>query len=96
VEAIPSSAASPSQAAAAANNGPGPGPEYIRPELISGGNSPKSSTKPLRQEARIAWAGSAGNTDIGPQRCRGLLSDRQAPVVDRSTDVDVRNAVCGH
>ena len=37
------SVASPSQAAAAASIDPGPGPEYMRPELISGGNPPKSS-----------------------------------------------------
>jgi hypothetical protein len=36
------SAAKPRHAAAAANNGIEPGPEYIRPELISGGNAPKS------------------------------------------------------
>jgi hypothetical protein len=36
------SPASPSQAAAAASIGPGPGPVYILPELISGGNNPKS------------------------------------------------------
>jgi len=38
------------------NSGPGPGPEYIRPELTSGGNSPKSSTRNLRQQAKIACA----------------------------------------
>ncbi|GFG73516.1 hypothetical protein MBOT_08810 [Mycobacterium botniense] len=32
------SAASSSQAAAAASSDPAPGPAYIRPELISGGN----------------------------------------------------------
>src|SRR5690348_7381730 len=37
-----SSAARPSQAAAAASIGADPGPAYIRPELISGGNAPKS------------------------------------------------------
>jgi hypothetical protein len=35
-----------SQAAAAASIGPAPGPAYIRAELISGGNSPKSITTP--------------------------------------------------
>ena len=35
-----SSAASPSHAAAAASIGGEPGPEYIRAELISGGNAP--------------------------------------------------------
>jgi hypothetical protein len=40
----PNSAASPSQAAAAAIIDPEPGPAYIRPELISGGNAPKSNT----------------------------------------------------
>jgi hypothetical protein len=39
---VPSSAATPSQAAAAAINGPDPGPVYMRPELISGGSAPKS------------------------------------------------------
>ncbi|BBZ50204.1 hypothetical protein MHEI_19210 [Mycobacterium heidelbergense] len=39
-----SSEASASQAVAAATIGPDPGPEYILPELISGGNAPKSST----------------------------------------------------
>jgi hypothetical protein len=29
---------------------------YIRPELTSGGNSPKSSTKPLREQAGIVSA----------------------------------------
>ena len=48
-----------SQAAEAANSGPGPGPEYIRPELTSGGNSPKSSTRTPRQQAKIASAPSA-------------------------------------
>jgi hypothetical protein len=38
------SAADPSQAVAAANIGPDPAPVYIRPELISGGNAPKSIT----------------------------------------------------
>jgi hypothetical protein len=37
------SAASPSQAAAAATIGPEPAPAYIRPELTSGGNAPKST-----------------------------------------------------
>jgi hypothetical protein len=32
-----------SQAVAAATIDPEPGPEYILPELISGGNAPKSS-----------------------------------------------------
>ncbi|CFE51411.1 Uncharacterised protein [Mycobacterium tuberculosis] len=39
--------ASPSQAAAAASIGPDPGPAYMRPELISGGNTPKSITASL-------------------------------------------------
>jgi hypothetical protein len=34
----------PSQAAAAVNGGPDPGPAYIRAELMSGGNAPKSIT----------------------------------------------------
>ncbi len=37
----------PSQAAAAASIGPDPGPQYIRPELISGGNAPKSIPNPF-------------------------------------------------
>src|SRR5437879_6295425 len=37
-----SSAARPSQAAAAASIGADPGPAYMSPELISGGNAPKS------------------------------------------------------
>jgi hypothetical protein len=41
---VANSAASSSQAAAAAIIGPDPGPAYIRPELTSGGNAPKSST----------------------------------------------------
>ncbi|GFG96053.1 hypothetical protein MTIM_19320 [Mycobacterium timonense] len=44
--ATPTSAAISSQAAAAAIIGPEPGPAYIRPELISGGNAPNSSTYP--------------------------------------------------
>jgi hypothetical protein len=40
------SAASPSQAVAAASSGADPGPEYILPELISGGNAPKSMDFP--------------------------------------------------
>src|ERR1700741_260458 len=36
------SSARPSQAAAAVSSGPGPAPAYIRAELISGGNNPKS------------------------------------------------------
>ncbi len=34
-------------AAAAASIGPDPGPQYIRPELISGGNAPKSIPNPF-------------------------------------------------
>jgi hypothetical protein len=41
--AVPNSAASSSHAAAAASIGDEPGPAYMRPELISGGNTPKSS-----------------------------------------------------
>ncbi|GLV12221.1 hypothetical protein MyChFU_55410 [Mycobacterium intracellulare subsp. chimaera] len=44
--ATPTSAAISSHAAAAAIIGPEPGPAYMRPELISGGNAPKSSTYP--------------------------------------------------
>jgi hypothetical protein len=43
VAADPNSEAKPSQAAAAATNDPDPAPAYIRPELISGGNAPKST-----------------------------------------------------
>jgi hypothetical protein len=43
------SAAKPSHAAAAATSGPDPAPAYIRPELISGGNTPKSTANgPLK------------------------------------------------
>jgi hypothetical protein len=44
VAADPNSDAKPSQAAAAATSDPDPAPAYIRPELISGGNAPKSTT----------------------------------------------------
>src|SRR4051794_32902314 len=48
-----SSAANPSQAAAAASIGAEPGPEYIRMELISGGNAPKSiAASPNRPRPR--------------------------------------------
>jgi hypothetical protein len=43
----PNSEANPSQAAAPATNDPDPDPAYIRPELISGGNAPKSTTTTL-------------------------------------------------
>jgi len=43
----PKSLASPSQAAAAASIGPGPAPAYIRAELTSGGNIPKSTVEIL-------------------------------------------------
>jgi hypothetical protein len=43
VAADPNSEANPCQAAAAAASGPDPAPAYIRPELISGGNAPKST-----------------------------------------------------
>jgi hypothetical protein len=39
----PNSEANPSQAATAATSDPDPAPAYIRPELISGGNAPKST-----------------------------------------------------
>jgi hypothetical protein len=39
----PNSEANPSQEAAAATSDPDPAPAYIRPELISGGNAPKST-----------------------------------------------------
>jgi hypothetical protein len=41
---VANSTANPSQPAAAAIIGPDPGPIYIRPELISGGNAAKSNT----------------------------------------------------
>jgi hypothetical protein len=40
----PNSAANPAQAAAAATSDPDPAPAYIRPELIYGANTPKSTT----------------------------------------------------
>ncbi len=43
----------PSQAAAAASIGPDPGPQYIRPELISGGNAPKSNQSSLSTHDRV-------------------------------------------
>jgi hypothetical protein len=43
VAADPNCEANPSQEAAAAASGPDPAPAYIRPELISGGNAPKST-----------------------------------------------------
>jgi hypothetical protein len=39
----PNCEANPSQEAAAATSGPDPAPAYIKPELISGGNAPKST-----------------------------------------------------
>ena len=39
-------AANPSQDEAAANIEPNPGPAYIRAELTSGGNAPKSMAEP--------------------------------------------------
>jgi hypothetical protein len=49
------SAASPSQAAAAARIGPDPGPVYIRPELISGGNAAKNMSIPLAWLCAPGW-----------------------------------------
>src|SRR5574337_1019233 len=67
------SAARPSQAAAAASIGPGPGPVYIRPELISGGNNPKSIIfKPLVGSAAAAAA--RHRCRYTKQRGRQLLS----------------------
>jgi hypothetical protein len=43
VAADPNCEANPSQAAAAASSDPDPAPAYMRPELISGGNAPKST-----------------------------------------------------
>jgi hypothetical protein len=43
VAADPNCEADPSQAAAAGTSDPDPAPAYIRPELISGGNAPKST-----------------------------------------------------
>ena len=45
--AVANSAASASQAVAATIIDSAPGPAYIRPELISGGNAPKSNTVSL-------------------------------------------------
>jgi hypothetical protein len=42
---VESSLANPSHAAAAPNNGPAPAPEYIKPELISGGSAAKYITR---------------------------------------------------
>jgi hypothetical protein len=43
VAAEPNCEANPSQEAAAATSDPDPAPAYIKPELISGGNAPKST-----------------------------------------------------
>jgi hypothetical protein len=43
VAAEPNCEANPSQEAAAATSDPDPAPAYIKPELISGGNTPKST-----------------------------------------------------
>jgi hypothetical protein len=43
VAADPNSEANASQAAAAATSDPDPAPAYISPELISGGNAPKTT-----------------------------------------------------
>ncbi len=55
------SAANPSQAADAASIGPQPGPEYMRPELISGGSSPKS----IFENPRAPWL--SGCEMVAPQ-----------------------------
>jgi hypothetical protein len=49
------SVASPSQAAAAASIGPDPGPSYIRPELISGGNTAKSIAAQPPSRSASCW-----------------------------------------
>lgn len=46
------SVANPSQAAEAASIDPQPGPEYMRPELISGGNAPKT----IFENLRVPWS----------------------------------------
>nr|WP_269199203.1 hypothetical protein [Mycobacterium colombiense] len=44
--------ANPSQAAEATSIDPQPGPEYMRPELISGGNAPKF----IFENLRVPWS----------------------------------------
>ena len=56
------SAAGPVQAEAAASSGADPGPEYIRAELISGGNAPKSITL-IRYRVAIWLAASVAAYD---------------------------------
>jgi hypothetical protein len=91
VAAKPNSAARLSQASEAANSGPGPGPEYIRPELTSGGNSPKSSTRTLRQQAKVAFAESTARWSGGARRCHELVSNRRIRLDDRPIDIDARS-----
>jgi hypothetical protein len=68
------SAPSASQATDAATNDSGPGPAYIRPELISGGNAPKSNTQqPLCQQAAHTRAGSAA---VQEPASRGMVEKR--------------------
>src|SRR6202008_2483334 len=57
------SAASPSHALAAASIEPAPGPAYMRPELISGGNAPKSIS--LNPSSFPLCPGSAGGDRVG-------------------------------
>ncbi|CKP94128.1 Uncharacterised protein [Mycobacterium tuberculosis] len=55
-----SSAANPFQADAAATIGAEPGPAYIRTELTSGGNAPKSiAVTPLAGRGRVGGLGSS-------------------------------------
>src|SRR5690625_2780493 len=67
--AVNSSPASPSQAAAAASNGPAPAPRYMRVELISGGNAPKSTiaVPALPDRGRVGGLGARIGAGIGPQ-----------------------------
>ena len=64
-------AASPSQAAAAASIGPDPGPEYIRPELISGGNTAKSIATKLLNWPLLPHSGCSSPTRYPQSHCRG-------------------------
>jgi hypothetical protein len=95
VAAKPSSAAKLSQASEAANSGPGPGPEYIRPELTSGGNTAKSSTGTLRQQSKWCLRRQPPHRGGGVRRCHELVSNWRV-LNDRPIDIDARNTVCGH
>src|SRR5262245_46268389 len=75
-----SSAASASHAAAPAIMGPDPGPEYIRPELISGGNAPKSNiyTPPASNTSRRDISSGSG--------CGLMRSAATAPMNSSAAD----------